>query len=160
MDTGGQETYDSINRQYYQRADCCVLVYDITNLESFNQCKTFYKQEIINNCKESIKVILVGNKIDLEDERKVTTKQGTDFAKENGYYFKETSCEINLNVASVFETIIIMTNNDMKKKNQLNLEDKIEPEKFKLSRNATLKDDSSAKDEASKNEDRKKKKCC
>jgi GTPase SAR1 family protein len=151
--THGQETYDSINRQYYQRADCCILVYDITNLESFNQCKTFYKQEIINNCKEGIKVILVGNKIDLEDERKVTTKQGTDFAKENGYYFKETSCEINLNVASVFETIIIMTNNDMKKSNQLNLNTKPDIEPIKLSKDDLIKENYSKKK-------KKKNECC
>ena len=157
MDTGGQEKFDSVNKQYYQRADCCILVYDITNLESFNQCKTFYKQEIENNCKKDIKVTLVGNKTDFEDQRKVTTKQGADFADENGYSFKETSCETNLNVASAFETIIIMTNNDINKKNQQNSEDKLEIEKFKLS-DESLKDDSVAI--INKNEDKKKKKCC
>ncbi len=133
LDTGGQEKFDSINRQYYQRADCCILVYDITNLESFNHCKTFYKQEIINNCKEDINVILVGNKTDLEKERKISKEEGAKFAKENGYSFKETSCEKNFNVASAFETIIIMTNNDMKRHNKQNLKEKMNIEKFKLS---------------------------
>ena len=123
MDTGGQEKFDSLNRQYYQRADCCVLVYDITNKESFQQCKEFYKQEIIDNCKKDIKVILVGNKTDLENDRVISKEEGANFAEENKYYFKETSCETNSNVADAFETIIIITNNDMIKDNQLNLED-------------------------------------
>ena len=132
LDTGGQEQFDSINRQYYQRADCCVLVYDITNKKSFQQCKDYYKQEIIDNCKEDIKVILVGNKTDLENDRVISKEEGANLADENGYYFKETSCEHNFNVADVFETIIIMTNNDMIKKRQQNFEEKMNIEQFKL----------------------------
>ena len=74
LDTGGQEKFNAINRQYYQRADCCVLVYDITRKDTFKECKNFYKKEIINNCKKGIKVILVGNKTDLEKDRKITNK--------------------------------------------------------------------------------------
>jgi len=48
LDTGGQEIYNALNRQYYQRADCCVLVYDITNEDSFKECKNYYYQEIID----------------------------------------------------------------------------------------------------------------
>ena len=123
-------------------------MYDITKLESFNQCKTFYKQEIINNCKENIKVILVGNKTDLENEREISKEQGAKFAEENNYCFEETSCETCSNVASAFETIIIMTINDMYKNEQqkLNVEGNIG--EFKL-----IKDDNT--------QGRKeKKKCC
>ena len=148
MDTGGQEKFDALNRQYYQRADCCILVYDITDLESFNQCETFYKQEIINNCKKDINVILVGNKTDKEKERKITNEQGANLAKENGYYFEETSCETNCNVANAFETIIIMTNNDIKKNKQLNLGIK---ESIKLSKDDLTKENSSNKKKNKKN---------
>ena len=79
-----------------------MLVYDITNKNSFEECKNYYKNEILNNCKNNIKVILVGNKIDLEKQRKVTKEEGIQFAEENNYYFRETSCEINLNVADAF----------------------------------------------------------
>ena len=47
MDTGGQETFYALNRQYYQRADCCILVYDITNEDSFNECNIINKKLII-----------------------------------------------------------------------------------------------------------------
>ena len=124
LDTGGQEKYNAVNRTYYKRADCCVLVYDITNLQSFEECKNYYKKEINDNCKKNIKVILVGNKTDLEKDRKVSQEQGAIFAQQNNYYFKETSCEQNFNVSDVFETIILMTNNDMIKAGNQNLDEK------------------------------------
>ena len=153
MDTGGQEKFDALNRQYYQRADCCILVYDITDSESFNQCETFYKQEIINNCKKDINVILVGNKTDKEKERKITNEQGANLAKENGYCFEETSCETNCNVANAFETIIIMTVNNIKKNEQNNMNTTI-----KLTKDNLIKEDSNANDKTKKNKN--KKKCC
>ena len=113
IDTGGQEKFNSINKTYYKRADCFVLVYDITNVDSFEECKNFYKKEIAENCKENVKVILVGNKTDLEKQRKVKTEEGAKFAEENNYYFRETSCETNSNVSDAFETIIVMTHNDI-----------------------------------------------
>ena len=125
LDTSGQEKYNALNKIYYQRADCCVLVYDITDLESFEACNNYYKEEISKMCKKDTKVILVGNKADLEKERKVSNEDGAKFAKENKYYFKETSCEKNFNVADAFETIIIMTNNDMVKIGKQNFVEKI-----------------------------------
>jgi len=153
LDTGGQEKFDSINRKYYQRADCCVLVYDITNKESFKQCKEYYKQEIIDNCKEDIKVILVGNKTDLENDRVISKEEGANFADENDYYFKESSCEHNFNVADVFETIIIMTNNDMIKKRQQNFEEKMDLEQFKLEHGKNINNNK-------KENKKEKEKCC
>ena len=116
IDTGGQEKFNALNTTYYKRADCCVLVYDVTNEKSFEECKNFYKKQIEQNCKKSIKVILIGNKTDLEVQRKIKNEEGAKFAKDNHYYFRETSCETNTNVSDAFETIIVMTHNDMIKK--------------------------------------------
>ena len=154
LDTGGQEKYNALNKIYYQRADCCVLVYDITNTKSFEECKDYYKDEIINNCKNKVKVILIGNKTDLEKQRQVTKEEGIEFAQENNYYFKETSCEVNFNVADAFETIIIMTNNDMIKIGKQNFQTKIALEPFKFEENSTIKL------EQSKTNKNKKKNCC
>ena len=118
IDTGGQEKYNALNVTYYKRADCCVLVYDVTSEESFEECENFYKKQIEQNCKKSIKVILVGNKTDLEKQRKIKTEKGAKFAEDNHYYFRETSCETNTNVSDAFETIIVMTHNDMIKNNE------------------------------------------
>lgn len=123
MDTGGQETFRSQNRLYYKKADCILLVYDITSIESFNACKNFYIKQILNICKEDIKVILLGNKTDLAKKRVVTQDMGSNLAKQNGFFFKETSCEENYNVSDSFETLIEMTNTDMAKKGRLNLKE-------------------------------------
>ena len=160
MDTGGQEKFDSLNRQYYQRADCCVLVYDITNLESFNQCETFYKQEIINNCKENVNVILVGNKTDLENERKISKEQGAKLAENNNYCFEETSCDTYSNVANAFETIIIMTVNDIKKNENQNMSTNKDIKKIKLSKDESTKEDFNVNDKTKKNKKKNRKKCC
>ena len=131
LDTGGQEQFRALNKIYYKRADCCVLVYDITNSESFEECKNFYKNEIKNHCKKDIKVILVGNKADLEQDRTVSEEDGANFAEENNYYFKETSCKTLINVSDTFETIILMTNNDMIKKGKQIYKQKMDIEEFK-----------------------------
>ena len=132
MDTGGQEIYDSINRSYYQRADCCLLVYDVTRKITFESIEKFYIKEIKNNCCEDIKVILVGNKTDLKDKREISTKEGANLATKYKFIFKETSCEQNFNVVDVFETIIIMTNNDMIESGRQNFGEKEQIQPFKL----------------------------
>ena len=159
LDTGGQEIYNALNRQYYRRADCCVLVYDITNEDSFKEWKNYYHKEIINNCKKDIKVILVGNKTDLEDKRKVKKEDGVKLAEKYNYYFKETSCEKNYGVADVFETIILMTHNDMVKNGQFNY-DKKENLDMELTKSPTVKSESFSLSKGKKVKKEEKKKCC
>ena len=113
MDTSGQESYRSINENYYRNADCCLLVYDITNVKSFEECK-YYCTQIKERCKKNIKVILLGNKMDLEDKRKIDSKLGADLALKNKYIFMETSCLKNKNVADAFEALIEITNREAK----------------------------------------------
>ena len=106
LDTAGQERYRTLNNQYYRKADSCLLVYDISNKISFQSIKNYYKREIKEKCKDDIKIILLGNKTDLEDQREVSSIEGADFAFENNYIFMETSCLENRNVADSFETLI------------------------------------------------------
>ena len=117
MDTGGQERFDAINANYYKDADCCLLVYDITSEKSFDKIQNYYIGKIKENCKSIIKVILLGNKTDLEDERKISHKSGADLANENGYIFMESSCKDNYNISDAFTTLIEMTNSELIKTN-------------------------------------------
>ena len=128
MDTGGQEIYDSQNRTYYKRADCCLLVYDITREETFNAIENFYINEINNNCKENIIIILLGNKTDLEKDRKISKQKGSELADKYKFFFMETSCVKNHNVADAFETLIIATNTELEKE-KLNVKEKVDIEK-------------------------------
>jgi small GTP-binding protein len=55
LDTAGQEIYNSINENYYKDADGCLLVYDITNNDSFERIKDYYIQKIKDKCKKKYK---------------------------------------------------------------------------------------------------------
>ena len=118
-DTAGQERFDSINERFYKDADCCLLVYDITNQASFEKIKNYYVKTIEENCKSYIKVILLGNKTDLEEKRKITLEEGIDLAFENNYMFMESSCSENYNVSDAFTALIEMTNHVHKTDNDI-----------------------------------------
>ena len=106
VDTGGQERFRALGHQYYRKADGCLLVYDITNRSSFDEIKSYFCEQIEEKCKKDIKIILLGNKTDLEENRKVSSEEGANLAIEKGYTFLETSCLENRNVADSFETLI------------------------------------------------------
>ena len=109
FDTNGVDKYKSIGIQYCKKSDSIILVYDISNKRTFEECKDYYRDKINEICKNYIKVLLIGNRIDLEDKREVTTEEGYDFALQNGYMFMETSCLTNDNIYEAFEAIIYET---------------------------------------------------
>ena len=115
MDTAGQERFKSINTSYYRKAECCLLVYDISDKYSFDQLKDYFIETIKEKCKKNIQIILLGNKTDLEDKRQVSSEEGANLALLNNYIFLETSCLKNENVADAFETLIEITNREAKK---------------------------------------------
>ena len=100
-DTAGQESFKSVTRSYYRGAICCLLVYDITNKQSFDNTRKWLSdvQEFGN---ESTLIVLIGNKNDMEDNREVTKEQGAAFAKKNGLIFFETSAKTAEGVEQTF----------------------------------------------------------
>ena len=78
-----------------------MLVYDITDLESFQNLNTWLI-EIEKNASKNVYKILVGNKCDMENDRKVTVEQGKDFATQYGMKFFETSAKDSTNVSEAF----------------------------------------------------------
>ena len=78
-----------------------MLVYDITDLESFQNLNSWLI-EIEKNASKNVYKILVGNKCDMENERKVTVEQGKDFAAQYGMKFFETSTKESTNVSDAF----------------------------------------------------------
>ena len=93
-DTAGQEKYMSIARSYYKLANGVLLVYDVTNRETFLKTKNWLN-EIKSNSPEGTKIMLVGNKNDLIDQKKVSSEEGSEFASDNGMFFWETSALTN-----------------------------------------------------------------
>ena len=78
-----------------------MLVYDITDLESFQNLNSWLI-EIEKNASKNVYKILVGNKCDMESDRKVTVEQGKDFAAQYGMKFFETSAKESTNVSDSF----------------------------------------------------------
>ena len=100
-DTAGQERFRNIISSYYRGAQGIMLVYDITDLESFQNLNSWLI-EIEKNASKNVYKILVGNKCDMESERKVTVEQGKDFAAQYGMKFFETSAKESTNVSDSF----------------------------------------------------------
>ena len=123
-DTCGQERYNSINEFYYRRADAILLVYDISNRNSFLKIRDYYCDKIKELCNKDIPIILLGNKTDLEDERKVPQEEGIALALSHNYKFKETSCMKNENVADSFEALIELWNVEYQKTKSVSKKDK------------------------------------
>ncbi len=99
-DTAGQEKYMALNKNVFLRMDGVILVYDITSLSSFQNINKWI--EIIKESNDNLPLILVGNKIDKEDERIISSKEGKNLADEYKMNFFETSALNGKNVDEVF----------------------------------------------------------
>ena len=100
-DTAGQETFRSIVRSYYKQATIVLLVYDITNIDSFYSLHKWLDD--IDGMARNPYIILVGNKIDLApNKRQVSIEMAREFALEHGMNFIETSALNRTNVNDAF----------------------------------------------------------
>jgi len=104
-DTAGQERYRTITTAYYRGSLGFILMYDVTNEESFNSVQDWVTQ-IQQYSWDHAQVILVGNKCDMEDERVVSIERGRSLAEQLKLHFFESSAKDNINVKLVFETLV------------------------------------------------------
>ncbi len=120
-DTAGQEKSRSIIKSYYSNANGFVIVYDVTKQDSFDNIVNWINLLEQNSTKDH-KIILIGNKIDLGNDREVSPIDGRTTAEHHGCYFMETSAKTNENdcVPKAFEILIESIFNDLE-----NREDKI-----------------------------------
>ena len=100
-DTAGQERFRTITTSYYKGAQGIVIVYDISDLNSFEHVKS-WMNDIDKFAKEGVFKILVGNKSDLVDKRQVSKEKGKQLADSYGIPFLETSAKNNENIEKLF----------------------------------------------------------
>ncbi len=91
---------------YYKLAKGVIVVYDITSRDSFNNSRDWL-QKIKKNIKDNIKILLVGNKNDLDSRRCVLYEEGQELADEFSAKFFETSAKNNYNVNEIFNLLIM-----------------------------------------------------
>ena len=101
-DTAGQENYRSITRAYYKNSVCSILVYDISNRESFEHISSWV-EDCLAQSPKTVFMVLVGNKSDLDHKRQVSFEEGKEMAKNNNMIFFETSAKTGENVDKIFE---------------------------------------------------------
>ncbi|XP_015933431.1 ras-related protein RHN1 isoform X2 [Arachis duranensis] len=103
-DTAGQERYHSLAPMYYRGAAAAIVVYDISNIDSFVRAKKWV-QELQRHGSQKLVMALVANKSDLEPKRKVETEEGEQYAQENGMFYMETSAKTAENINELFYEI-------------------------------------------------------
>jgi Ras family len=96
-DTAGQERFRTITSSYYRGAHGIIIVYDISDRESFDNVKTWLN-EIDRYACENVNKLLVGNKCDMDSKRQVDYEEAKAFADERGIPFLETSAKDATNV--------------------------------------------------------------
>ena len=104
FDTAGQERFKALSESYIKKADGILLVYNISDEQSFQDIEHWMKnvKELIE---DKLPIILIGNKIDLYDERKVSIEEGQEKAREYGIPFYETSCKTGNNINKCFNEL-------------------------------------------------------
>jgi Ras-related protein Rab-1A len=99
-DTAGQERFQPITRSYYRGAQAILIVFDVTNIESFNNVRKWL-QEIDMFASDTVIKILIGNKCD-EPNRQVDLAQACELAESLGMPYIETSAKNSTNVEQAF----------------------------------------------------------
>lgn len=111
-DTAGQERFRTITSSYYRGAHGIIVVYDVTDQESFNNVKQWL-QEIDRYASENVNKLLVGNKCDLTTKKVVDFTTAKEYADQLGIPFLETSAKNATNVEQAFMTMAAEIKNRM-----------------------------------------------
>jgi len=108
-DTAGQERFQSLGVAFYRGSDCCVLVYDITSSKSFDSLES-WREEFLNQANpknpESFPFVVLGNKVDKENERRVPATKAQAWTRSKGEIpLFECSAKDSVNVEEAFQEI-------------------------------------------------------
>ena len=105
-DTAGQEQYRSLGRHFYKDSYVIILVYDITNRESFENLKIVWYKDLLKYNEKYTILAVVGNKSDLYEIEKVSEEEGRNYAKEINAIFMLVSAKNGDNINNLFNDIV------------------------------------------------------
>jgi Ras-related protein Rab-1A len=101
-DTAGQERFRNVAKNYFQSSNGFLLVFDITDKESFQKLNDFWMDQLNMHAPKKAKSVLVGNKSDLAGQRQVSIEDAEEFAKENNLKYYEVSAKEGTKVVELF----------------------------------------------------------
>jgi small GTP-binding protein len=101
-DTAGQERYRSVTKMFYKDANAAILVYDITNKNSFNQLQNYWAEQVKESSPKNIIIAIAANKCDLFEKEVVDEKEARDYAKSIGAIFSLTSAKSTAGINDLF----------------------------------------------------------
>ncbi|MHA2474962.1 MAG: GTP-binding protein [Promethearchaeota archaeon] len=104
-DLAGQAQFKRVRQSYLANAEAGILVYDVTRRETFDNLESWYKEA--KDVTPSISLILVGNKIDLVEDRVVTKEEGEEMAKNLSLSYIETSAKTGENINDAFKMLAL-----------------------------------------------------
>ena len=102
-DTAGQEKYKALTKFFYKDAAIAILVYDITQKNSFESIKSYWYEQVKENGEKTIVLGIVGNKSDLYEQEEVSENEAREFAQSIGAIFALTSAKMNTGVDALFK---------------------------------------------------------
>lgn len=102
-DTAGQEKYKALTKFFYKDAAIAILVYDITQKQSFESIKSYWYEQVKENGEKTVVLGIVGNKSDLYEQEEVPENEARQFAQSIGAIFALTSAKMNTGVDALFE---------------------------------------------------------
>ena len=107
-DTAGQERYKALAPMYYRGAIAAIIVYDVTNEDSFKGAKSWV-EELRRRGQPNVVIILVGNKYDLLEDPTIKEVNVADYLNENNgrIYYYQASCKTGKNIYEIFECAAI-----------------------------------------------------
>jgi small GTP-binding protein len=162
-DTVGQEKYRSLAKIFYKDAKVIVFVYDITTEYSFNELKNYWYEETKSNTDGNPILAVVGNKIDLYKDQKVSNNDGKEFADKIGAIFQTTSAQSDSGISTLFDNIgktYLVPNFDYRATDKTAQENFLKKKQEENNKKETEKRVKGVKIENKKSDEPKKKKCC
>lgn len=106
IDTAGQERFRSLTRSYYTQASIAIFVFDVTSSQSFESLRLFYRD--LTDANGSAKIVLAGNKVDLENQRQVSNEEIKKYADDLDCTYFLTSAITGANINELFDYVADM----------------------------------------------------
>jgi small GTP-binding protein len=110
-DTSGSERYRAVTRNFHRGSKAALLVFDVTEAESLQEVEDYWLAEVVNNAGTGCHLVLVGNKIDLKEQRQVSADRANGLALRQGLQYFEVCARDGTGVAELFEHVAANVSN-------------------------------------------------